>query len=162
MKYSINRRMPRQLMLYTVNRILARRSLMAELISSFFVLLFAYTAVSKLVIYDTFVNQLSKSPYLEKYAVAVGWLIPAIELIVALLLVYRRSRLIGLFASFGLMLAFSIYIYMMLHYSHYIPCSCGGVLAQMSWEQHLVFNVVLSLLALGGIFLSVTRNNPNP
>jgi MFS family permease len=160
MKYSINRNMPRQLVSHMVNRILTRRDLIAELISTFFVLLFAYTAVNKLAIYGTFVDQLSKSPYLEKYAMAVGWLIPVSELIIAVLLVYRRTRLIGLFASFGLMLAFTIYIYMMLHYSHYVPCSCGGVLAQLSWQQHLVFNIVALLLALAGISLSVTKRNP--
>mgnify|MGYP001346109640 CR=1 FL=1 len=46
---------------------------------------------------------------------------------------------------------------MMLHYSFYVPCSCGGVLLQMSWQQHLVFNIVASLLALAGITLSVTK-----
>lgn len=153
MKFSVNRHMPRQLLAFTSHH----RGVIVEVISSFFVLLFTYTTVSKLVIYDTFVGQLSKSPFLEKYAVAVGWLIPASELIIALLLVIKRTRLIGLFASFALMLAFSIYIYMMLHYSHYVPCSCGGVLAQMSWEQHLLFNIVVSLLALGAILLSINR-----
>lgn len=158
MKYSMNRRMPWHVI---VNRILSRRGLIIELISTFFILLFAYTAVNKLATYNTFVDQLSKSPYLEQYAVSIGWLIPVTELIVAVLLVYRRTRLTGLFGSFGLMLAFTIYIYMMLHYSHYIPCSCGGVLAQMSWQQHLVFNIVSCVLALAGITLSITKPNPS-
>jgi Methylamine utilisation protein MauE. len=111
MKYSINRRRSRQMFLHTVNRILARRELIIEIICIFFVLLFAYTAVNKLATYNQFVEQLSKSPYLLKYAKPVSWLIPASELMVAVLLVYGCTRLTGLFGSFGLMLAFTIYIY---------------------------------------------------
>jgi Methylamine utilisation protein MauE. len=161
MKYSTNRGIPRHLVSCTVNRILTKRHIIVELISAFFVLLFAYTAVNKLVTYNIFVDELSKSPYLEKYAVAIGWLIPVTELLIALMLVNRRTRIMGLFASFGIMLAFTIYIYMMLHYSHYIPCSCGGILAQMSWQQHLVFNGISCLLALAGISFSIIKPKPS-
>jgi hypothetical protein len=134
---------------------------LVEIIASLLLLLFSYTAVNKLVGYNRFVEQLSKSSYLESYATVVAWLIPATECLIALLLLFKKTRLTGLFASFGLMLAFTVYIYMMLHYSYYVPCSCGGVLAKMSWTQHFWFNVVFTMLALTGILLTVaqTKNN---
>jgi len=31
-----------------------------------------------------------------------------------------------------------------------IPCSCGGIIAKLSWGQHLVFNLIFLGLALIG------------
>jgi hypothetical protein len=132
------------------------RMLVADIICSLLVLLFSYTAISKLLVYDTFVRQLSKSPYVEEYASTIAWLLPAAECILALMLMVKATRLMALFAGFGLMLFFTAYIYAMLHYSFYIPCSCGGVLAKMTWTQHFWFNVAFTVLSLTGIVLTIT------
>jgi hypothetical protein len=131
------------------------KTLLVEIISGLLLLLFSYTAVSKLIDHNQFVEQLGKSPYLEPYATIVAWVIPIAESLIALLLLFKKTRLTGLFASFALMLAFTIYIYEMLHYSYYVPCSCGGVLAAMSWTQHFWFNVLFTLLTLTGILLAI-------
>ena len=138
-----------------VNRQLWKK-LLVEIISSLLLLLFSYTAASKIIDHSKFLEQLSKSPYLESYATSIAWAIPLGESLIALLLLFKKTRLSGLFASFALMLAFTIYIYEMLHYSYYVPCSCGGVLAAMSWTQHFWFNVLFTLLALTGILLAIT------
>lgn len=132
---------------------------LVKIISALFILLFSYTAASKLVGYNKFLEQLSKSPYLTTYANIIAWLIPCAECLIALLLLVRRTRLTGLFASFALMLAFTIYVYEMLHDSYYVPCSCGGVLAAMSWTQHFWFNVCFTILGLAGILLKATQAN---
>lgn len=135
-----------------------KKSLWIELICSLLLLLFSYAGISKLTDYHTFSGQLAKSPYLEPYASTIAWLLPVTECLIVLLLLYSKTRLAALFASFALMLAFTIYIYMMLHYSYYVPCSCGGVLAIMSWDQHFWFNVVFTLLALAGIYLHISQS----
>jgi hypothetical protein len=130
---------------------------LVDIITFLLILLFSYTAVSKLTDYNKFVEQLSKSPYLEAYATVVAWLVPITEGCIALLLLFKKTRLSGLFASFGILLGFTIYISMMLH-SYYLPCSCGGVLAAMSWTQHFWFNVCFTGLALTGSLLMVSQN----
>nr|WP_276834881.1 MauE/DoxX family redox-associated membrane protein [Chryseobacterium cucumeris] len=58
----------------------------------------------------------------------------------------------GLIGSFVLMLIFTGYIALLLSKSKNLPCSCGGILEKMSWNQHLYFNigcVTLSAIALG-------------
>jgi hypothetical protein len=79
--------------------------------------------------------------------------LPAGELAIALALVIKRVRLIGLYASYFLMLLFTGYIWIMLHYSYDLPCSCGGILAALSWKDHLIFNSVFTALALIGVIL---------
>jgi len=44
-----------------------------------------------------------------------------------------------------------------LSFSKELPCSCGGVLQEMSWQQHLVFNIVFTLLALLAAILERKR-----
>jgi hypothetical protein len=128
-----------------------------KIICSLLLLLFSYAAISKLTDYNTFAGQLGKSPFLERYASIIAWLLPVTEFIIALLLLFTKTRLTGLFASFALMLAFTIYIYMMLHFSYYVPCSCGGLLDMMSWTQHFWFNVAFTLLTFTGILLVVIK-----
>ena len=51
------------------------------------------------------------------------------------------------------MTMFTAYIWAMLHYSYYVPCSCGGVLSKMGWDAHMWFNVGFTLLSVTGITL---------
>lgn len=127
------------------------RRILLESISFLMILLFTYASISKLLVYGTFKFQLSQSPFLSHYAGVIVWLVPLSELVICFLLMLKKTRLAGLYLSFGLMLAFTCYIYSILHFSSFIPCSCGGILSEMSWHQHLVFNIFFTVLALTGI-----------
>ncbi|GHN02271.1 hypothetical protein WSM22_37600 [Cytophagales bacterium WSM2-2] len=132
-----------------------------EIISCLFIALFIYTAVSKLIDYTKFRVEIGKSPLLTSFApwVAIG--IPVTEIIVAVLLSLKSWRLIALYASFTLMMTFTAYIIAILQFSEFIPCTCGGVLQNMTWNQHLVFNIVFILMALVGILLHPSTNSNN-
>ncbi|ROI10081.1 tellurium resistance protein TerC [Chryseobacterium sp. H3056] len=121
-------------------------------ISYFFALLFIYAAVSKMLDFENFQVQLAQSPLLSAYAGFISYGVLALELLTAGALLWNKTRRAALYASFGLMVAFTVYIYLILNYSDYIPCSCGGILEKMSWGQHLFFNSVCVVLAWSGIF----------
>ncbi len=127
------------------------------IVSYLFILLFVYAAVSKLLDYENFKVQLGQSPLLSAYAGSTVWTIPFLELIIAVLLSTKQYRTIGLYASLGLMVLFSTYIYLILNYSSYVPCSCGGILEKMNWEEHLYFNLLFTLLSL--FALAIQQNN---
>lgn len=118
----------------------------------FVVLLFVYAAISKLITFDEFKVQLTQSPLLSIYAGVIAYLVVISELVIAFLLNIRSTKLLGLYLSYGLMVAFSIYIYLILNYSDFIPCSCGGVLEKLGWNEHLLFNIITSFLILLSIF----------
>lgn len=124
-----------------------------EIIVAALVILWIYTSISKLYDYENFRTQLGRSPFLENISTFTANVLPVGELLLALLLIIRKTRVLGLYLSFGLMLMFTGYIYIMLYYSYDLPCSCGGVLAQMSWDNHLYFNIGYTLLALIGILI---------
>lgn len=121
------------------------------LISYFFIILFTYAAVSKMRDFENFQIQLAQSPLLSAYAGFISYGVIALELVIAGVLAFPKARRVGLYASFGLMVAFSVYIDLILNYSDFVPCSCGGILEKMGWTEHLIFNgccVALAILAI--------------
>jgi uncharacterized membrane protein YphA (DoxX/SURF4 family) len=133
------------------------KRILLEIITFLLVLLFTYASFSKLLDFHTFRSQLNQSPYLAHYAGIIVWLVPLSELLICVLLMLNKTRLAGLYLSFAMMLAFTFYIYAILHFSAFIPCSCGGILSQMSWKQHLVFNIIFTILALAGVLIYPKR-----
>ncbi|WP_211362137.1 MauE/DoxX family redox-associated membrane protein [Aequorivita antarctica] len=128
-------------------------------ISLLYVLLFVYAAVSKLLDFETFTLQLAQSPLLSTYAGFISWGVPATEIVIAIFLIIPQFRIFALYASFLLMIMFTAYIYIILNFSDFIPCSCGGVLEKLNWTQHLIFNIVFIVLAGTAILLSGNWTN---
>lgn len=121
------------------------------IISYFFILLFCYASISKIIDFKNFRLQISESPLLSAYAGFIPFAVIILELIIAGLLCYQKTRNKGMIGSFILMLIFTGYIALILSVKYNLPCSCGGILEKMSWHQHLYFNigcVVLSVIAL--------------
>ena len=140
------------------------KSLTVDVISLGFILLWMYAASSKLIDFEKFSIQLSKSPMLTQYSHFTAWLVPLVEILIAACLFIERFRLIGLYASYSLMVAFSAYIYAITHYSEVVPCSCGGILEDMTWQQHFIFNIILVLIGVIGILLyhpGVSKSEPS-
>lgn len=123
------------------------------MVSLLFILLFVYAAVTKLMDFQTFKSQLGQSPLLAAFATMVPWGIIIIEILVALLLSFKKTRLLGLYVAFFLMALFTAYIVIILNFTPFVPCSCGGVLEALGWTEHLVFNCVFIAFALLAIAL---------
>ncbi|WP_133998679.1 MauE/DoxX family redox-associated membrane protein [Dinghuibacter silviterrae] len=134
-----------------------KRALILNLIVLFFIALFGYAAFSKLATYQVFETQLAQSPFITGFASVIVWALPATELLVAATLmagILKTTYLyIGMFGSLFLMAMFTSYIAMMLGFSFYIPCSCGGILSKMSWTTHLFFNIFSTTLAIVALLL---------
>jgi cytochrome b561 len=82
------------------------------------------------------------------------WSIPFIEVLIAIALIFEKSRLPALYASMALMLMFTIYsVAILLHAFKYVPCSCGGVIRKLTWPQHLVFYLFFVVISITGIIL---------
>jgi uncharacterized membrane protein YphA (DoxX/SURF4 family) len=129
------------------------RAKILDVIAALFILLFVYAATVKLMDYQKFTVQLGQSPMLTDWALILGWLVPGIELLISILLVFERTRSKGLYGAFVLMVMFTAYIVIVTRFSSYVPCSCGGVIEKLSWSQHLIFNVVFIFLSVLGILL---------
>jgi len=123
--------------------------------------LMVYAAVSKLIDFENFQVQLGQSPMLSAFA---GWLavvVPAVELVIAFLLAIPRTRLLGNIGASSLMTMFTVYIYIILNYGSYVPCSCGGVLENLGWREHLYFNSFFVLISMVAVVLDIKLKGCN-
>lgn len=141
------------------------KQLAIETICFLFILLFVYTAISKLMDPGKFAVRMSQSPLITNYADVLAYAVPITELIIAGMLAVSRLRLIGLYAGFTLMVLFTAYVFAVLQLDSNIPCSCGGVIEIMGWDEHLIFNSIFALLGLVGILFQSSiqdRNKTGP
>ncbi len=132
------------------------REVIVELSCLLFIILFTYTGMVKLLEGQLFYDNIRNSPILGGKAMAsfASWAIPLSELAIALILIWKKTRLIGFYGAAVLMLLFTGYTLAIVFFAPYLPCSCGGVISLLSWEQHLILNLLLLLLALHGIISS--------
>lgn len=135
------------------------KNVILEVICLLYVFLFVYAAVSKIVDFENFRIQLGQSPLLSAFASWVSILVPITELLICGLLIIPKFRFIGLLASYSLMVMFTAYIFIVLNYTSFVPCSCGGVLEKLNWTEHLIFNGVFVLMALGAILICRSGNS---
>jgi uncharacterized membrane protein YphA (DoxX/SURF4 family) len=136
------------------------RTLIQDVINVYFALLFLYAASSKFFEFDRFKSQIGKSPLITDHANWIAWAIPTLEVIISLALFVPRVQLLALYSSFSLMFIFTVYIAFILTLSPYVPCSCGGILNDMGWVEHLIFNIGSTALAVIGIYLYPRIDRP--
>ncbi|MDT0644519.1 hypothetical protein RM553_16890 [Zunongwangia sp. F363] len=130
-----------------------------EFIRYTFILLFYYAAVTKLLEHPKFYNDLLNSPVFEYKRIAglMSWFIPILELTIAGCLISTVYRWLGMYLAFGSMVLFTVYISGILLFSENIPCSCGGIISNFTWQEHLIFNMCFLLLGLLGVYLQQKR-----
>jgi Trk-type K+ transport system membrane component len=122
-----------------------------DFICGLLILLFAYTAFSKLIEFAKFRNVLKGAPLIGNYAMFLAALILAAELVIVLLLILPQTKKTGLTAATGLLTVFTVYLVFMVFTEPHLPCSCGGVIQQLNWKQHIVFNAFFIVLGMTGI-----------
>ena len=122
------------------------------------VTLLVYAAAAKLLVFQSFHRQLLHQPIPAPVAGLLWPLIPAAELLAAILLTRPQTRATGLRLSFLLLFLFSGYAALAwLHWWSRAACPCGGILGQLSWGRHLLFN--LAFLAINS--LAVYQTTPD-
>lgn len=136
-----------------MKRFIPSRSLLVDIICMLLILLFVYAALNKVMEFNKFQAQIGKSPLIMRYVPIISWLVPSSEIMISLILLLPKFRVYGLYMAYSLMLMFTLYIGFILTFSPYVPCSCGGILNNLGWSQHLVFNFAFTLIALSGTFL---------
>lgn len=110
--------------------------------------LWIFVAYNKIAGFEQNMEGMLRQPFPRSFAVFLAYAVPASELTAALLIGYSRTRLNGLGLSALLMMAFTAYVGLaILHvWSDKLPCNCG-LIVQIGWKKHFVFNVFLLLIS---------------
>jgi len=147
-----------------------KKTIVPDIIAALFILLFVYTAITKLIEHESFKTVLSQSPLIGINATILSWVLPILELFTATLLFIPALRKWGFASSLILMFLFTCYITFMILFARNLPCSCGGVISAMTWPEHLIFNIFFTTLAVVGLwvtyrnklFIAIDRNSRTP
>ena len=132
-------------------------SILIECFSALLILLFVYTATSKLLAHNSFAFTLSQSPLLHQYSLLLSWIIPFTEILISFFLFIPSLRKTGLLFSALLMTAFTMYISYIIAFTSRLPCSCGGVIKSLTWSDHLILNMSFVVIAVSG-WLMIKKN----
>lgn len=128
-----------------------KKQSIVDLLSTLILTMFLYAAFSKYFDWNAFTRSMYDQPF-EKWFVQVLIIaVPPVEIMTAVLLMFERTRFIGMVISTLLMTAFTCYIALALWGAFAkMPCSCGGIIKRLSWKGHLLFNLFfLSVSVLG-------------
>lgn len=130
-----------------------KRTTIIETIIFLYAILFLYTGISKLTTYEETKDGLAEVLMLKPFAPVIAFTLPWIEFAIVIMMIIPRWRLKGFYSALGIMTAFTIYIIGLLSFTDKLPCSCGGVIGELSWPQHIILNLVFIAMAITGIYL---------
>jgi hypothetical protein len=135
-----------------------KRKLIVEVIAFLLMLLFLFASVSKWLAFKTFIGDINNQPFPNWLTPWITNLLPPIEVLIVLALMFEKTRTAGFYASLILMSAFSIYsAAVLLKFFDYIPCSCGGIIKNLSWRDNLILNLFFVAISIAGILLRKNR-----
>jgi small-conductance mechanosensitive channel len=131
-----------------------KRGLIINTVYFLFIAMFTYAAVSKWLVFNVFISQINKQPFNDKLTPLLVWGIPTSEIIVSLMMMIDKTRELALKIATAMMILFTGYIILIeLNLFGKIPCACGGAISELSWTQHLFFNLFFVFAGLLAIFL---------
>lgn len=113
------------------------------------IVLLSYAAVVKGYDLNLFQKQMTESPLIPLILTdIISYVIPSFELLAVLLLFFQSTRFWGFILSYFLMLFFSVYLIALLYlFGSNLPCACGGILGEMGYKTHIIFNIFFTILA---------------
>jgi uncharacterized membrane protein YphA (DoxX/SURF4 family) len=124
-----------------------------------FIVLFIYAGLSKLLTVGVFTQQLYQSPVIPKPVIPIlAYLLPCFEIMLAASFLIDKFIRVSLFIAFVLMLFFSLYLIGLNIFFTKVPCACGGILGNMGYPAHIVFNIVFTFLS-GYAYLKVINEH---
>jgi len=115
--------------------------------------LFLYTAYAKILDHGRFFRGLAKVHFIGGLAVYISWLVPVSEILTSIFLLIPQTAKWGLYSFITLMTLFTGYIIGALLWEKNLPCHCGGAIENLSWTQHIWFNLAFIFLAVFAIRL---------
>ena len=116
------------------------------------ILLWTYTGFDKLIRFEVSRKAFLNQPMPNDLEEILAFVIPGIELLIALLLLFSVTRWWGYLGSILLLTVFTTYVGLIwVGAFPRVPCNCAGILESMGWAEHFILNVVCIGVAVWGL-----------
>jgi hypothetical protein len=121
------------------------------------IFLMLYASISKIFEYNIFIQQLRLSPFFAiGHTKTIALMVLSLEMIIAVLFLIPHAQNIAFLLSLCLLTSFTVYIHI-IQYSEFIPCSCGGILGKLSWNDHIIFNIFFIIISFFGYYFNDSK-----
>ena len=129
--------------------------ILAKICAWILAIVFIYTAVSKVYDWEGTKRSLYNQVFPLWSADMLLYILPMVEILIAVLLFINHTTKLGLKLSIILMTLFTGYVGLVLTgFYGRVPCSCGGIISILGWGEHLIFNIILLSIAILGLYSS--------
>jgi hypothetical protein len=126
--------------------------------SSLLIILWIYTGGSKLLDFPSFSHQVELQNFSPLLTDILKYAIPITEIFTAVLLCTKATFRTGLVLSLITIGSFTVYTILVLTGVYpKIPCSCGGIIKELSWRNHLIFNLFVFAINITALSLFIIK-----
>ncbi|MEO6521352.1 MAG: MauE/DoxX family redox-associated membrane protein [Mucilaginibacter sp.] len=135
---------------------ISKKDTYVVLVSVAFILFWFFAAGSKLYDFGEWKQEMDNQVFSRRITYGIIYTLPALEIMIAALLVRSATRLIGMILTFGLMVIFTIYVGLaLLEVYSRTPCNCAGLMGQnSSWAANFKLNLLITAVAGAGLILT--------
>lgn len=122
-------------------------------ISSLLIILWTCTGLDKILRFESNRKAFHNQTFPPELAEALSYLIPGVELLLALLLLFSVTRWWGYLGSVLLLTVFITYVGLIwVGAFPRVPCNCAGILESLGWAEHFWMNLGLIGIGVYGIW----------
>ena len=125
---------------------------MDKIFNTILILLWTYTGLDKLIRWEASRKAFLNQPMPNELEEVLAFVLPGIELLLALLLLFSVTRWWGYLGSILLLSVFTTYVGLIwVGAFPRVPCNCAGILESLGWAEHFVLNMICIGIAVWGI-----------
>lgn len=129
------------------------------IIQSLLILFLFYPGLDKILnwkkTYQTFHNQV----FPDYLADVLAFSVPCLEIGLAILLIFKKTRWWGFLGSALLLTVFTTYIGLIWVGSFpRVPCSCAGIFDSIGWQTHFYINLLFICFSIAGFSMPMDEN----
>ncbi|MBN7813093.1 hypothetical protein J0A68_19215 [Algoriphagus sp. H41] len=122
------------------------------------IMLWTYTGVDKLLRFRESSRAFHNQTFPAQLAEVLSYVVPGVELLIALLLLFSVTRWWGYLGSVMLLTVFTTYVGLIWAGAFpRVPCNCAGILESLGWAEHFALNVICIGVAVWGITIEGCR-----
>ena len=116
--------------------------------------IWTYTGLDKILRFGESRKAFHNQTYPSELAEILSYIIPGVELLLALLLLFSTTRWWGYLGSLLLLSVFTTYVGLIwVGAFPRVPCNCAGIIDSMGWAEHFWMNLGLIGISIFGVWL---------
>lgn len=132
----------------------------SEIIYYFLILFLSYVFVNKFLDINAFTSNIAKTGIFPEFInELLSYSVLLIEVIAIIILLFNKKT--GLYYCLIMFLLFTFYITILNYTDRYEVCGCGGILNGLSFNIHLLINIILIFITTISIHYHYENKTPD-